>query len=455
MLASLSAPPARLTGGIASATSLPRLMPCGLMALGLLLSMATQLRLGSLPLGPGEGCLALAVMLLICEVTRHHGLPVTRPAWALLLFWLAFVVAQCIGFVAGGLLGDLRDQGLVLHDAMTYPLLIAVTGLVVIGPDAPARVTAISWGIALFGALLVLVQLADAFGSGSLPGVDPWYWDRLRGWTANPNQWALFALLTGGFALHLVETAPTAGGKALALLCAAISLPAGVLAQTNAFTLAVLAAAMLHLTLSGVAWLRLRHAAPSLRAAAAWTAVLLIPVLVAGALSVDAVSVLGQLSRDKEQGTNQEAQIRLELWDKASRRIMDSRLLGWGPGPHLPIPTALLDARWGSPFEPANVQHPTPGAAPNFEAHNSLLEMTLQGGALAIASFFALVAASLVRCFRTGNRVLLCLTCGTILFGSFHVITRHPAVWFLIVAGLMAEPVKRETAATADRGWRG
>lgn len=425
-------------------------------ALGMLLSMATQLRAGGLPLGPGEVCLMGGLGLLAIEVMGSGGMPLARPFWALLLFWSAFLMAQCIGFVAGGLIGDLRDTGLVLHDAATYPLLVALTLLLVIGPQARARLHRTAWAFAILGAALTVVQLFAGLGLFSLPQVDPWYWDRFRGFAANPNQEALFCFLVGAVGLHLAEVTRGAWQKAGALLCALVPLATGTLAKTNAFTLAVTVAAALYLGLKGASWLARSGREPTIGSAAAWVAVFALPLLAASAIPLAAslpggVSLAGTVSRDDSSETGEEAQIRFDLWTKAIERGWETDMLGLGPGPHLPIPAILVEARGGYSFEPGNVQHPTLGAAPNFESHNSLLELYLQGGLLAVGSFLALVATALARLFRARSLVLLTALCGMLLFGSFHVITRHPAVWFVLASGVAAEGRSPRRAVAAIR----
>jgi O-antigen ligase len=184
----------------------------------------------------------------------------------------------------------------------------------------------------------------------------------------------------------------------------------------------------------------------SWRFVGAWMLVLAVPVVLASAvplaasLSTSSLSKVAAFGRDDSNKTDEEANLRLELWSNAIHRGFETDMLGLGPGPHLPIPAILLDARWGSSDEPVNVQHPTPGGVPNFESHNSLLELFLQGGLLAVVSFLAIFLTSFVHALRTKHHVLATALCGILLFGSFHVITRHPAVWFMIVMGLVADP---------------
>jgi hypothetical protein len=330
----------------------------------------------------------------------------------------------------------------VAHDAATYPMLFAVTWLCAIEPGCQRRLREVAWAMAGLGAVFTLLQLAGALGLFSLPQVDPWYWDRLRGWTANPNQFALFCLILGFLSLHLAETASSSRQRALALICAIIPISVGTLAKTNACNLALVVGFVLFMGIKMSGWLLRRERSLSWRFVCSWMFVIAVPILLAStvplvtSLSAPDRSKVAAFGRDDSSETGQEAALRLELWRNAVRRGLETGMLGLGPGPHLPIPAILLDARWGSSDEPINVQHPTVGGAPNFESHNSLLELFLQGGLLAVASFLMIFVKSLIHAFRTGRHVLATALCGVLLFGSFHVITRHPAVWFLIVTGL-------------------
>jgi O-antigen ligase len=428
-----------------------------LMALGLLLSMATQLRPAYLPIGPGEACLAAAILLTATDALRSGRTPIPLAFWVFLVFWLAFAMAQSIGFLAGGLIGDLRDIDLVIHDVATYPLLIAITCLSVMGPDAQIRMRRTAWHVAGLGAVLAAAQIASGFGLFELSMVDPWYWDRFRGWTANPNQMALFCLIISCIALHLSDVADAGWKRAGALLCAATGVSVGLFAKTNAFNLAVALILVLYLCMIGSAWLSRSGSLLTFRSAAAWIAVLLIPLLAVASVPLlaslpDRAVLASSFGRDNSNETDQEAQLRLELWRKAIERGFETDMLGLGPGPHLPIPALLLQARWGEPYEPMNVQHPTPGIAPNFEAHNTVLELFVQGGLLGVVSFLAIIAASICGTYRAHRLLLASAICGIVAFGSFHVITRHPAVWFVIALGLAESTFRQRSQTLAPVG---
>lgn len=69
----------------------------GLLAFGLLLSTATQLRLPGTPWGAGEALLTIWIIGALADLA-HRGAPaLTRPLSHMLLFWAVFTFAQSIG----------------------------------------------------------------------------------------------------------------------------------------------------------------------------------------------------------------------------------------------------------------------------------------------------------------------------------------------------------------------
>src|SRR5258705_12470544 len=95
-----------------------------LLSLGLVLSNGSQLRLAGASIGPGEICLASWAFLMLCGETRRLGPPLTRSLSILLVFWLVFAVAQCLGTMMAFAIGDRHDPDLFMHDALAYPLLV-------------------------------------------------------------------------------------------------------------------------------------------------------------------------------------------------------------------------------------------------------------------------------------------------------------------------------------------
>ena len=422
---------------------------------GLVLSFATQLRFGSLPIGPGEVCLIAGLGWEGATILTDREAHTTPIFWKLAAFWAVFAMSEMLGFTVGGIIGDLRDTGLVVHDAMTFPLLAGLSLMISRGPDSAERINRLLFAVVGFAGALAVMELVGAAALFNLPGVDPWYWDRLRGWASNPNQLALACLLSAGLGVEVVGLARSIVGRTLGSITIAAAILAGFLTQTNAFNLAIAAAMALAIGLaSGRAVLSANTTAT--RRCLALLVLIGLPIVGATVLPYS-LSLASPpwakfgVSRDGA-NTNDEAEVRLELWGGAVTRGIESGLLGLGPGPHLPIPSLLLEARRSVPSEPINIQHPSPGAAPNFESHNSFLELFLQGGLLAVGSFVVLAETALVSALKAGRTTLFATILGMLLFGSFHVVTRHPAVWFTLTLGLAARHPEK---TRSDLGLKG
>src|ERR1700736_4820337 len=116
-----------------------------LLALGMLLSTASQLRPAGAAIGLGEICLVLWLALMLYREAGRLGPPLTPAFSQLLIFWLLFAFALSVGTLTGYAIGDVHDPNLFLHDVMAYPLLAAVGCFSVVGPDAGSRLHRVAW----------------------------------------------------------------------------------------------------------------------------------------------------------------------------------------------------------------------------------------------------------------------------------------------------------------------
>ena len=69
---------------------------------------------------------------------------------------------------------------------------------------------------------------------------------------------------------------------------------------------------------------------------------------------------------------------------------------------------------------------------PNFEAHNTVLDLFMQGGLLAVVSLVWLIWTTVSATLRTRSDALTVMMFGLVLFGIFHLIIRSPLFWFSI-----------------------
>lgn len=406
-----------------------------LFAIGVLLSTASQLRPEGAAVGPGEACLLLWLGWIVVG-SAAWDVPLTPALTRLLGFWAVFALAQAAGALMGMAIDNHRDTGSLLHDAIAYVLLACVSCLTVIEPGAAGRLRAAAWRLSIFGAALLIAQIANAWGAFSMPSVDPWYWDRLRGWSENPNQLALLCAVLALLSLHLAETAGGTSRAVCATVCAGIALYAGILTKSDAFYAVAMAGLVIFLILKVRSWLASLGRELTLAAGFFWLVVISLPAI-AIATAPFAIAV-AQSAHDAATGVYQsdhegEAAIRFSLWSEAWQRSVDSAFIGLGPGAHL--------VRTAYKREPP----------PNFEAHNTFLDLLTQGGALAVLGVVWLLVSSLLVPFRARRAALTTLVCGLAIFSSFHLIVRLPIFWFAIAICLVPLPQVVPPSATMTR----
>jgi len=434
-----------------------RVMRDMLLALGLLLSVATQLRPARSPIGPGEVCLLIWLLLMLGREAARLGPPLTPALSRLLIFWALFAVALSIGTITAFAIHDSHDPDLFLHDVMVYPLLAAVSSFSVFGSDARPRLRRVAWLLAALGTVSLALQLASAWGLVGGPQSDPWYWNRFRGWSQNPEQLALLCAALGLLTLHLAETAARPGERIAAVACAILPIYVGRLTKTDAFTLVLVAAGPIFVALKFRTWLLSTERSMTFRFAAAWLAVLALPLVLASAVPL-APSIAAQtavlskaMSKDNGRSTGQEVELRLGLWSEALSRGTASGLLGLGPGPHLQIPPSLVAARLTELHQPKEISHPEANGTPNYEAHNTMLDLFTQGGLLAVLTFLWLAGTTLFNTYKAGLAGLTTLLCGLLLYATVALMIRHPIFWFAIALCLVTGIGSEHTAAARGR----
>ena len=425
-------------------------------ALPMLLALETQLRPAGAALGPGEVLFSLWLLPVIAALIWRAQRLYSRQFMTLAAFWATLAAALSLGVIVASVREISVDWSLVIHDVAAYVLLALLTCVFTALPNAYDRLYRIQWMIALLGAALFLMQLGNAYGLFSLAGIDPWYWDRMRGWSENPNQFALLCLLTGFAALALADRRNGVAAKLVAFTCSGIALWTGLQSKSNAYSAVVIAGILLLALLKAV-----RAILKADRTGAPATALSLAGLSAIGLALTLSASVVdfraefqnatGAIAR-KGEDESADAALRLQLWEQSLSVGTHSWGLGLGPGPHLEIPPSIIAGRQGED-DPINLTHPKPGLAPNFEAHNTILELFVQGGVMAVAAFVAIVVLAISRAWKSGHDGLIALLFALVAFGSFHVIFRHPFVWFAICLALVSESHSRllQPADSSDK----
>jgi O-Antigen ligase len=424
-----------------------------LLALGLLMSMSSQLRFSEESFGPGEVVLAIWIIWMLSREVGRLGPPLSEALSRLLSFWIVFALAMCLGTMTGFAIGDRHDPVWFQHDIIAYAVVAAVSCLSVVEPGAASRVHRVAWLLATLGAIWLVIQVAGGWKLIEIGGFDSWEWDRFRGLSENANQLALGCAVLGLLCLHLAEMAVRPGERIAALVCMIVPIIVGRLTKSDAFLLVLVVASPLFIALKFGRSLMLAEGKVTLRSAMAWILAIALPLIAAYvipfAASVNISSdqvLLGMTRAGASADTEDAARLRVHLWNEAVRRGIESGMLGLGPGPHLEIPSAIVVGRRGEASP--DLFHPELNNTPNFEAHNTMLDLFVQGGVIAAASLGWLAASAVLATHRAKLDALTALLCGLALYSFFHLIVRHPIVWFAIALCLTAATNALRTSPT-------
>jgi hypothetical protein len=392
-----------------------------LLALGLLLSTATQLRFGDTPFGPGEMCLAVWLGLFLCLQARRPAPASNAALTRVVAFWLILIVAESVGAMVGFATELFFDTTHMIHDVIAYFFLLGIACAMALELASEPRLRRVTWLVVLLGAASLGLQVAHAYGLIPLPyPIEPWFFDRLTGWSSDANQLGLVAALLTVISIHLADTATARVKKIVAAACSVLALSVGVLTKSDSFTVGILAAGTVFVAIKSSLWLATFERGLTFRAALVSLALLGLPVLAVGAVPlVPAVAERVEAKSEAIYNEDSQGDLRFHLWAEALEKGVDAAMLGLGPGPH------LTKKSWKR----------SPPA--KFESHNTPLELFVQGGLLALLAIAWLYASLLLATTRARLPALAALSCAFVAFSMFHFIIRHPIFWFGVVLCLL------------------
>lgn len=415
-----------------------------LLALGLLLTSATKFRLHGLPVSPGIVLVVIWIVLRFLQSLAKDDLPLTPPLRIVLVFWAWLTVAEALGTLNALVIGYPRDTALFLHDVMAYPLVGAIACLSVLGADAAERMRQVAQAMVWWGTILLLPQVAAGLHLIRLPLIDPWFGNRFEGWSTNPNQLAFLCAVLVLTALHLADTAAGARERVASTAGMIVPLVIGRLTRTDTFTFALVGATVVFLFSKVRLWLSWSGRLPGLRPSLAGLVIIIAPLLLLAAapftmrVSNDTSHLALSLMKDGGKEAKQETDLRLALWHEAIDIGLRTSMLGLGPGPHLPIPPKIVAARETEVILNKGAGNPPVNGTPDFEAHNTFLDLFAQGGVVATVSFVWLIGGAALRTWKVHSAGLMALLTGLSFFALTNLIIREPSFWFGLVLCLLA-----------------
>ncbi|MDX8523689.1 O-antigen ligase family protein [Mesorhizobium sp. MSK_1335] len=367
-------------------------------------------------------------MLSVGRILAGAPIEATPAFQQLAKFWSLLSLTLAIGTVVGYFTSVLYLTGLS-HDVMAYALLASVTCLAALEPDAERHLRRSAWWVIAIAVGAFAIQLGLGWGWIQQPGVDPWYWDRLRGWSENPNQLALYCAVFGPLALHLAVTTDKRWAQFLALSSLIPIFYVGRLTKSDTYLYTTVLSSLVFLGLRLRAWFASGGGRASFpRQIALLLMVAAVPLATAAApFAVAEESNMAKFAKSltKDGGgdaTEETFDLRVFLWGEAIEKGLQSWSLGLGPGPHLERPP-VADRQF--------LERP-------FEAHNTILDLYLQGGLVAVLALVWIVRAAAISAWRSRSDALSVLLASVVVFSMPHLIIRHPIVWFALTFCLVA-----------------
>lgn len=263
--------------------------------------------------------------------------------------------------------------------------------------------------------------------------------------------------MLGLTSLYLAESASRISTRIAAIGCVILPVYVGRLTQSDTFAVTMVAAGPIFLVIK-LAMSLFSDRKLTFQSAFAWIAVIALPLMLVATIpfAVSGISEAQQLAmglaKNKGKGATEEANLRLFLWGEALRRGYETGMMGLGPGPHLPIPPSIVAARASYGVQPDDMNHPEATSSPNFEAHNTVLDLFTQGGLIAVLGFLWLTGTALVLACKARMAGLATLIGGLAIHAMTGLIVRSPLFWFVIALCLVSQEQGRENSNRRKAG---
>jgi O-antigen ligase len=370
-----------------------------LLSIGLVLTTATQLRLGSLPVGPGEALLAIWAVVSWVEIVGRKDIRVPVDIRPFLYFFSAVVIMLCLSLIYQ--IGSTRDPSAnAFHDLGAY---LFVGGLVLTFGFLRRTLGYLRPCLKIITTSLILSLAVLLVISKFLPSIGPILLHngfRFLGWAENPNQLGM-ALVPAPFLCAIfIREATTLLGRAGYACCLALALWVGLETISDALQLAWLVGTIL-VTMATL------MAKTIGRVHSAYLITNLFAIGLLGLLLL--IVPFGTAIYDKLAEGDDGGASRPPAWKHAVAAIYESPIVGHGPGSQ-------------------DLGHEV-----IREAHNSYLDLALAAGLIGVGAAVWLSGSLVLRPSLIARPALWSAFMAMQCFIMFHYIFRHPLFWFYAI----------------------
>jgi O-antigen ligase len=397
-------------------------------AVGIVLTTATQLRRSSLPVGPGEVMLAIWILFIGIEIAiaRHHSItPITK---VFFWFWIASFTSLVLGLLSAESIGFTSLS--VFHDTFAFAFVFSFSMVFLIRVSSNQDLTKIlslyiSFAIVSLSILLIFPRL--------IPFFNVWYGGaRFTAWSKDPNQLALLLSTMPFFSLYFFQISKNKNEKFGYFLLMLMSFILGTATQSDSLRLWWIFACLITIFLMLYRWLSER----AIIFLSAYKIFVIKQILILGFIltlvllgCVVYEKVYAVLSHVYSYGS--QGSTRLTLWGHAIAALSHSPIFGLGPGAH---------SGYTGPFLAV-------------EAHNTFIDWTASYGIVGLICYVSLLAWVGRNLWKNGSVALLSAFISLIGYSVFVYTLRHIIFWFslLTLASLSIQVLNQNLSDNRER----
>lgn len=368
------------------------------LAVSLMLTSMTELRVAPLPIGPGEALLLAWMVVHASYLIVERLQPVTdRVTYYVTGFWYLALLFIVLGWSWAYVAQEHPDGAYHDFSAMVFSGAFSFV-LVLVIRDSKMVFSALFWLV--LAALIPMIAGFATYGFDLEPFLETG--TRFRGLADNPNQLGLFLAPLPFTAFFLVRRVSSTRASIALFAVTPLLVAFGFLTKSDALMLGWILGGLFLAVFS----------LPIIPASAPLLPRFVLKGIVFLLLGLVVLLViepwLGEVYSTREQGSE-----RLSLWQNGFQAAVRSPLFGWGPGPH------------------SGVAAPLAGQ----ESHNTLIDLVSAGGLVLGILAVLLGLRILYELFRHHSWTLLSATVVVLGFALFHNSLRQPLFWFYLFSG--------------------
>jgi O-antigen ligase len=378
-------------------------------AVGIVLTTASQLRLASFPFGPGEATLSIWMLLVGIEIGSLRQVFITPITRVIFWFWTVSFTCLALGFLIAESMALTSED--IYHDllAFMFAFSFSITFLIRVSSNKELKKL-----LKFFLAFTIVSLFIIFLFPGLIPFLTPWYGDtRFAAWSNDPNQLALLLSPIPFFCLYFFSLSRNKLEKIWHILLMLLAFLLGVETQSDSLKL--------WWTIASVGTIFLIFYREVTKRTTSYfssyknfvikqlilSSLLLITLFLGYVVYEQVYAILSNTYNYGAQGSD-----RLTLWKNALAGLSHSPLFGLGPGAH---------SGYTKPFL-------------NTEAHNTFIDWAASYGIVGLACYLTLLGWISWKAWKNGSSALIAALISLIGYSVFVYTARHIVFWFSLLA---------------------